>query len=87
MLYMWILCTACLIVTALGNDRLDVLTALSGVLSSLSNAGPGLGALGPVENYAWLPAGAKWVFSFCMLAGRLELYAALLLFFPSTWRR
>ena len=87
MLYMWILCVACLVVTALGNDPLDVLTAFSGVLSVLSNSGPGLGALGPVENYAWLPSGVKWVFSFCMLAGRLELYAAVLLFFPSTWRR
>jgi trk system potassium uptake protein TrkH len=86
-LYMWILCTACLAATAFGNDRLDILTAFSGVLTSLSNAGPGLGALGPVENYAWLPAGVKWIFSFCMLAGRLELSAALLLFFPVTWKR
>jgi trk system potassium uptake protein TrkH len=85
-LYMCILCTACLAVTAFGN-QLDILTAFSGVLTSLGNAGPGLGALGPIENYAWLPAGVKWLFSFCMLAGRLELYAALLLFFPATWKR
>jgi trk system potassium uptake protein TrkH len=87
MLYMWILCVACLAVTALGNAQLDILTAFSGVLTSLSNAGPGLGALGPVENYAWLPSSVKWILSFCMLAGRLELYAALLLFFPVTWKR
>jgi trk system potassium uptake protein TrkH len=87
MLYMLVLFTACLVVTALGGPHLDVLTALSGVLASLGNTGPGLGALGPTENYAWVPASVKWVFSFCMLAGRLELYAALLLFFPATWRR
>jgi trk system potassium uptake protein TrkH len=87
MLYMLVLFTACLVVTALGGTRLDVLTALSGVLASLGNTGPGFGPLGPVENYAWLPASVKWVFSFCMLAGRLELYAALLLFLPAAWRR
>jgi trk system potassium uptake protein TrkH len=87
MLYMWVLFAACLVVTALGGERLDVLTALSGVLASLSNVGPSLGALGPAESYAWLPDSVKWVFSFCMLAGRLELYAVILLFFPSTWRR
>ncbi|MDR2137221.1 MAG: TrkH family potassium uptake protein [Synergistaceae bacterium] len=87
MLYLWVLFTASLVVTALENDRLDVFTAFSGVLSSLSNTGPGFGALGPLENHAWLPAGVKWVLSFCMLAGRLELYAVILLFFPSTWRR
>jgi trk system potassium uptake protein TrkH len=87
MLYRGVLFAACLVVTALGGDRVDVVTAFSGVLASLSNVGPSLGALGPAENYAWLPDSVKWVFSFCMLAGRLELYAALLLFFPSTWRR
>ncbi|MDR2180804.1 MAG: TrkH family potassium uptake protein [Synergistaceae bacterium] len=85
MLYMWVLCVAWLAATAAGG--LDLLTAFSGVLTSLSNAGPGLAALGPVENYAWLPTGVKWIFSFCMLAGRLELYAALLLFLPVTWKR
>jgi trk system potassium uptake protein TrkH len=87
MLYMWILGAACLVVTALGNNQLDILTAFSGVLASLSNLGPALGPLGPLGNYAWLPSSVKWVFSFCMLAGRLELYAALLLFFPATWKR
>jgi trk system potassium uptake protein TrkH len=87
MLYMWVLFTGCLVVTALGNGKLDGWTALSGVLASLGNVGPALGALGPAETYAWVPDGVKWVFSFCMLAGRLELYAALLLFLPATWKR
>jgi trk system potassium uptake protein TrkH len=87
MLYVMILVLATLVVTMFGHDRLDVLTAFSGVLSSLSNVGPALNRLGPAENYAWLPDGVKWILSFCMLAGRLELYAVLLLFLPGTWRR
>ncbi len=87
MLYLTVLIVATLAVTAFGDPRLDVLTAFSGVISALGNVGPGFGALGPVENCAWLPAGVKWIFCFCMLAGRLELYAVLLLFLPGTWKR
>ncbi|MDR3230254.1 MAG: TrkH family potassium uptake protein [Synergistaceae bacterium] len=86
-LYMGILTAASLSVTVLGDDRLDVPTALSGVIASLANLGPGLGKFGGIENYAWLPAGVKWVLCFCMLAGRLELYAVILLFLPGTWKR
>ena len=87
MLYIAVLVVATLAVTAFGNDKLDPLTAFSGVVASLSNVGPGLNALGPTANYAWLPDGVKWIFGFCMLAGRLELYAVILLFLPETWRR
>jgi trk system potassium uptake protein TrkH len=86
-LYIIILVLASLLVTALGGNQLDAATALSGMVASLANVGPGLGKLGAVENYAWLPASVKWIFCFCMLAGRLEIYAVLLLFVPSTWRR
>jgi trk system potassium uptake protein TrkH len=87
MLYVITLLAATLAVTAFGDERLDVLTAFSGVVASLSNVGPGLGHLGPVQNCAWLPDGVKWILSFCMLAGRLELYAVLLLFLPDTWKK
>ena len=87
MLYIVIFILSSLAVAAFGHEKLDVLTSLSGVVACLSNVGPGLNALGPVENYAWLPDGVKWIFCFCMLAGRLELYAVILLFFPSTWKR
>ena len=87
MLYMVILGVGVLAVTAFGHDKLDILTALSGVIASLSNIGPGLNDLGPTQTYAWLPAGVKWIFCFCMLAGRLELYAMVLLFLPGTWKR
>ena len=86
-LYIIVMIGATLIVAAFGHPKLDVLTSLSGVVTCLSNVGPGLNALGPVENFAWLPAGVKWVLSFCMLAGRLELFAVILLFFPAAWTR
>ena len=83
-LYMIILTVATLITTAFG---IDILTAFTGVLTCLSNVGPGLHGLGAVESFAHLPAFVKWLFSFCMLAGRLELFAVLLLFLPETYRK
>ena len=86
-LYALLLFMATLAVTAFSVPGLDVLGAFSGVVTCLSNVGPGLNALGPVENFAWLPDGVKWIFSFLMLAGRLELFAVVLLFLPDTWVR
>lgn len=83
-LYMLIFAAATLITTAHG---IDILSASTGVLTCLSNVGPGLNALGALENFAWLPDLVKWLFSFCMLAGRLELFAVLLLFMPATYRK
>ena len=83
-LYMLILAIGTLITTAFG---IDLLSAFTGVLTCLSNVGPGLNLLGPVENFAWLPSIVKWLFSFCMLAGRLELFAVFLLFVPGTYRK
>ena len=85
--YLLIMTSATLAITAFGHPKLDMVSAFSGVVACLSNVGPGLGALGPVENFAWLPAGVKWILSFCMLAGRLELFAVFLLFLPGAWRR
>ncbi|MBQ9566281.1 MAG: TrkH family potassium uptake protein [Synergistaceae bacterium] len=87
MLYVLLLVAGTLFVTAFGHPKLDVLSSFTGVLTCLSNVGPGLNTLGAVENFAWLPAGVKWLFSFFMLAGRLELFAVLLLFLPGTWAR
>ena len=83
-LYMLMLGLGTLITCAFG---VEVLTAFTGILTCLSNVGPGLNALGPVENFAWLPSAVKWVMSFCMLAGRLELFAIFLLFMPGTYRK
>lgn len=65
----------------------DTGTALSGVVACLSNIGPGLSTVGPVANYASLPDGVKWMLSGMMLLGRLEIFAVLLLFLPSLWKK
>ncbi len=83
-LYMLILVLGTLLTTAFG---VEILTAFSGVLTCLSNVGPGLNSLGPVENFSHLPDAVKWLFSFCMLAGRLELFAVILLLLPKTYMK
>ena len=61
---------------------LDFLTAISGAASAISNVGPGLGdMIGPDGNYKNIPDVSKWILSFGMLLGRLELFAILVLFF------
>ena len=75
---------ASICLTALG---MDVLTAISSVAASMFNIGPGLGQVGPSENYGPLPALAKWILSGCMLAGRLEYYTLLVLFTRPFWRK
>jgi len=82
-LYFAILVVGFLIMSALG---LDHVTALSSVAATLGNVGPGLGLVGPVENYAFLPATGKIVLTVCMLAGRLELFTILVLFSPAFWK-
>lgn len=68
-------------------DNMDFTTTFTAVAASLNNTGPGLGAVGPVGNYADFSALSKIVFIFDMLAGRLELYPLLLLFSPSAWKK
>ena len=63
---------------------LDFVTSISGAASSISNVGPGLGEIiGPDGNYKSLPDISKWILATGMLLGRLELFAVLVLFFPS----
>ena len=65
---------------------LDFTTSISGAATSISNVGPGLGELiGPNGNFSQLPDFSKWVLSFGMILGRLELFAILVLFLPSFW--
>jgi trk system potassium uptake protein TrkH len=71
----------------LGWTGLDFITALSGAASAIANVGPGLGpVIGPAGTYATLPDAAKWLLSFGMLLGRLELFTVLVLFTPAFWR-
>jgi len=72
-----------LIMSALG---LDHITALTSILATLGNVGPGLGLVGPAADYTLIPAAGKVVLIVCMLAGRLELLTAFSLLAPSFWR-
>jgi len=68
-------------------DGLDFVTALSGSASAISNVGPGLGdVIGPNGNFSDLSTFSKLCLSLGMLLGRLELFAVLVLFFPSFWK-
>ena len=76
-----------IIATLLSISGLDFITSISGAASSISNVGPGLGdMIGPNGNYKNIPDLSKWILAAGMLLGRLELFAVLVLFFPSFWR-
>jgi trk system potassium uptake protein TrkH len=62
-------------------------TSFGAVAATLGNIGPGIGKVGPVENFAHLSHIAKWFLSFLMLIGRLELFTVLILLTPAFWRK
>jgi trk system potassium uptake protein TrkH len=74
------------VVIACEGDRFDILSLFSICVSCLSNIGPGLDAFGPTDNYAPLKDTTKWILSFMMLLGRLELYSVLVILHPNFWK-
>jgi len=84
LLALLVMLSASLLISATG---VDLVTAVSSVIACQFNIGPGLGMVGPVENYGELSQFAKWVLSFCMIAGRLEFYTFLILFTSAFWIR
>ncbi len=83
-LYFFAFALLSIALTALG---LDAVTSITGAATALSNVGPGLGDLiGPAGNFKALPDSAKWLLSFGMLLGRLEIFTVLVLFMPVFWR-
>jgi trk system potassium uptake protein TrkH len=66
---------------------LDFTTSLGSVAATLGNIGPGLGLVGPTDNYAHLPQTGKWFLSFLMLVGRLEIYTVIVLLTPTFWKK
>ena len=66
---------------------LDLVTASSSVAACIGNIGPGLGQVGPAENFHFIPAPGKWILMFNMILGRLEIYTVLVLLTPHFWRR
>ncbi len=83
-LYISIFAFMTIFMTLLGED---IISAAGAVAATLGNIGPGLGSVGAVHNYSHLHASGKWVLSFCMLTGRLELFTVLVLFAPIYWKR
>jgi trk system potassium uptake protein TrkH len=83
-LYLIVVGVTTLITAASGTD---VFSAFSAALSITGNVGAGFGAVGPAHNYHAFPDHIKWLFSFVMIAGRLELWTVFLLFRPLYWRR
>ena len=76
-----------IIAMLLSISGLDFLSAISGAATSISNVGPGLGEMiGPNGNFSEVSNISKWILSFAMLLGRLEIFAVLVLFLPSFWR-
>lgn len=65
----------------------DIQTALTSVIATLGNIGPGLGGVGAVQNYSAIPMGGKAFLTLLMLLGRLELYTVLIVLLPSYWRK
>ena len=66
-------------------DGMNFSTNFTAVAATFNNIGPGLSLVGPTMNYYSYSALAKYTMMFDMLAGRLELYPMLLLFYPALW--
>jgi len=83
-LYLGIYAVATLVMSFIG---LDVISAISSVATCLGNVGPGLGTVGPTDNFSGVPIFGKWILIICMLLGRLEIYTLLVMLVPSFWRK
>ena len=83
-IYIMMIMLSISIMTILG---MDSVTAFGSSISALSNIGPGTGLTGPASNYAEIHPAIKWLISFYMLVGRLEIYTVLFLLMPSFYKK
>ena len=83
LIYLMIFVTGSVIISLMGYD---ILTSFGAVATCLGNVGPGIGKVGPVDNFAFFDPFSKVFLSFLMLLGRLELFTILVLFTPYFWR-
>lgn len=65
----------------------DFTTAITSVVSTICNIGPGLSGVGATENYSWIPIPGKWILALCMLLGRLEVYTVVVALSPISWKK
>ena len=82
-LYMILIILGTWILTLMG---LSFDSALGSCVTSIGNAGPGMGSTGPASNFSAVPEAGKWLLSFLMLVGRLEIFTVLYLFMPAFWK-
>ncbi len=82
-LYFFIFFTGSFLMTIIG---LDFTSSMGAVATTMGGIGPGLGSVGPMNNFAEVPFLGKWLLSFLMLLGRLELFTFLIIFMPSFWK-
>jgi trk system potassium uptake protein TrkH len=83
MIYIGIFVIGVVCMTMLG---LDFVSALGSVAATIGNIGPGLGSVGPTDNYAHIPVLGKWLLSFMMLVGRLEIFPVIIFLTPAFWK-
>lgn len=84
--FIYMVCTVALTL-ALSFTGLDIVTAFSAVVACINNLGPGLGLVGPANNYQALADFHIWVCTFAMLLGRLEIFTLLVVLTPAFWRK
>lgn len=65
----------------------DFVSSIGAVATCIGNVGPGFGTVGPIANFSHLPDVSKWLLSFFMLVGRLELFTVLIIFTPYFWKK
>ncbi len=82
--YIIITAVGVLVISFIGHD---LETSLGAVAATLGNIGPGIGKVGPADNYAFFSPFGKWFLSILMLIGRLELFTVLVLFTGAFWRK
>jgi trk system potassium uptake protein TrkH len=83
-LYLTIYVISALILAALS---IDPISAFSATAACIFNVGPGLGSVGPTQNFLAVPLVGKWVLMLCMILGRLEIYTVIVFFMPEYWRK
>jgi trk system potassium uptake protein TrkH len=84
LLYVFLFVIISIIMSLMG---MDLLTAAGASASCLGNIGPGLGNVGPTDNFAWMPTLAKWILALTMMVGRLEIYTVLVIFTKGLWSK
>jgi trk system potassium uptake protein TrkH len=83
-LYIGLFAFSSVLIASMG---VDFTTSIAAVAATIGNIGPGLGMVGPTDNFAQIPYLGKWILIWCMLLGRLEIYTVIILLVPEFWRK